>query len=67
MEKNGGKIENSERGEKRWKTRRRSGNDYLLKRKTRMERWMLYVREREMGERNGRKIRKNAEKNSWEG
>lgn len=67
MEKNGGKIENSGRGEKRWKTRRRSGNDYLLKRKTRMERWMLYVREREMGERNGRKIRKNAEKNSWGG
>lgn len=47
MEKNGGKIENSGRSEKRWKTRRCSGNDYLLKRKTRMERWMLYVGERE--------------------
>lgn len=62
MEKNGGKIGNSGRSEKRWKTRRCSGNDYLLKRKTRMEGWMLCVGERERGERNGRKIRKNAAK-----
>lgn len=67
MEKNGGKIGNSGRSEKRWKTRRCSGNDYLLKRKTRMEGWMLCVGERERGERNGRKIRKNARRKEFVG
>lgn len=59
MEKNGGKIENSGRSEKRWKTRRCSGNDYLLKRKIRMERWMLYVGEREERE-GGKKWSENS-------